>query len=81
MIERNHPDLSIGHQFSGGSAQTLIVTGLVPLGFPVWSAPNSDRPDTCLSLDLSTDRERLAVRRCLEDAARPNVEGVALDLV
>lgn len=29
----------------------------MPLGFPVWFDPHSDRPDTCLSLDLSTARQ------------------------
>ena len=29
--------------------------------------PLSDRPDACLTLDLSTARERLAVRLCFEE--------------
>ena len=44
-------------------------SGLVPQGFPVRSDPHSDRPDTCLSLDLSIIRERPAARLRLEGAA------------
>jgi hypothetical protein len=39
---------------------------------PVRPDPHSDRPaQPCLSLDLSTARERLAVRLCLADACDP----------
>ena len=61
-----HRQSEDGRQFPGGLPQTLIDRGrLVPRGASVRPDPHSDRP-TCLSLDLSTAREHLAVRLCLD---------------
>ena len=53
------------HTIGAGSRVVCLNTdrpfaGLVPLGLLVWSDPNRDRTDLCLSLDLSIIRERLA---------------------